>query len=133
MGRGVLAGEPPKNPQTFREQVMRELWEQKHSKGTQSSSFVTSNMLIGGADIGVAPDPEFIKKQISQKREDLETLRENFVKKQQRYREQLEKLEAYKKLDEELEEKNGGASKRRDDSDEDMGCQKKEPEWKDLS
>ena len=26
-GKGVMAGEPPKNPQTFREQVMRELWE----------------------------------------------------------------------------------------------------------
>ena len=37
-------------------------------------------MLIGGDDIGVAPDPEKIKKLISQKKEDLERIKRNFVK-----------------------------------------------------
>ena len=67
-------------------------------------------MLIGGDDIGVAPDPEKIKKLISQKREDLERIKRNFVKRQERAKEQLKKLEAYKKEDEEIAEKNGGTT-----------------------
>ena len=61
---------------------MRELWEQKHPQpgASEGSKIFTSNMLIGGHEIGVAPDPEKIKILISEKKKDLERIKSNFVK-----------------------------------------------------
>jgi hypothetical protein len=39
------SGEPPKNPKTFREQVIRELWEEKYGVSGERKEYVTTNML----------------------------------------------------------------------------------------
>ena len=60
---------------------------------------MTSNMLIGGHEIGVSPDPEKIKLLITEKKKDLERVKRNFTKRQERADEQLKKLKAYEKED----------------------------------
>tara|TARA_B110000285_G_C14999445_1_gene550656 strand:- start:51 stop:221 length:171 start_codon:yes stop_codon:yes gene_type:complete len=56
-------------------------------------------MLIGGHEIGVSPDPEKIKLLITEKKKDLERVKRNFTKRQERADEQLKKLKAYEKED----------------------------------
>lgn len=67
-------GIPPEKPLTFREQVMKEIWDTKFSKDKdkpRETTFVTTNMLNLGDEIGKEPDPEKIKILIAQKKADL--------------------------------------------------------------
>ena len=80
--KSSFAGEPPKNPQTFREQVMRELWDEKFApKGSQKQVHVTTNMLNLGSENGHEPDVKVLLDKIAKKKADLEQAATNMSKK----------------------------------------------------
>lgn len=72
--------EPSEHPVTFRDQVIRELWEER--KGISTGAKITSNM-IGGLDeaqIGVPPNAEELKKLVEKKRAEMVKLKETMEK-----------------------------------------------------
>ena len=80
------------NPQTFRDQVMKEIWDERN--GVQNSKpLVTSNM-IGGIDsdlIGKEPDHLVLRDLVKKKRAELEILKVTMQKKAQKQKEQYER------------------------------------------
>ena len=74
--------EPPARPTTFRDQVLRELWEEKHGI-ENTNSYVTTNMIGGLSEesVGKQPDIAELKKLIVDKRVDLEKLKEQMTRK----------------------------------------------------
>lgn len=93
---------PTENPQTFRDQVLQEIWDERNGKETQN--LVTSNM-IGGLDsneIGKAPDAAKLRQLIGDKRKELEKLKVDMVKRVEHLKEQDERRKAaHEKIKEE--------------------------------
>lgn len=85
--------EPAEHPVTFRDQVIRELWEER--KGiTTGQTKITSNM-IGGLDegqIGQAPDAAELQKLVEKKKAEMAKLKDTMDKRVQLAKERLEKM-----------------------------------------
>ena len=84
--------EPAEHPVTFRDQVIRELWEER--KGVDGGAKITSNM-IGGLDetqIGRVPDAAELRKLVEKKRAQLVTLKETMAKKAELAKERMAQL-----------------------------------------
>ena len=89
-------------------------------------------MLNLGGEIGQIPDADKIKKLIAQKKLDLERIKKNIVKRQERAKKQMEKLEGYRNLDEEAAEKDGNQPKRGSESSDDE-VESQEKKWAKMS
>lgn len=75
--------ERAENPVTFRDQVIRELWDERNGVEGGAKTQITSNM-IGGLDetqIGKAPDVAELRKLVEAKRAHLIALKETMAKK----------------------------------------------------
>ena len=101
-----FVGIPPEKPLTFREQVMKEIWDTKFSKDKdkpRETTFVTTNMLNLGDEIGKEPDAEKIKKLIAEKKKDLKNQQEQMEKRQVRAKEQMDILDSHMKDERNIE------------------------------
>ena len=69
-------GIPPENPNNFKDQVLRELWEEKYAdENTKKQEW---NLIA--TDIGQTPNPEKIQALIKKKQQDLEKVQEKIIK-----------------------------------------------------
>lgn len=84
----ALIGQPTKNPRTFREQVILELWEQKTGKRDPNIKHYTSSRMNAEL-IGKLPDHHKIIELMEAKKKKLIDLKENIGKKQERINEQI--------------------------------------------
>lgn len=125
--REAFSGEPSTKPLTFREQVMREIWEEKFAPEEEKTNtkYVTTNMLkcLDKNLIGQVPDHVELHKLIIAKKKEMETMNQNLLKKQQRAEETLKKYEEYERTSKETEElkakDQSGKIEKKADSDDD--------------
>lgn len=96
--------EPPVRPTTFREQVLRELWEEKNGKQS-SNSYVTTNMIGGLSEesVGKLPEVSQLRDLIVAKRKDLVQLNEQMTRKMEAAQKKLEVLKDEERQLKELE------------------------------